>query len=54
VNCRRTRLPGLLDSILAIVSPSGKMSTKPDQAQNAPVMVEPAWIVTGRLLVTFY
>ena len=33
VNCRRTRRPALLDPILAIVSASRKMSTKPDQAQ---------------------
>jgi hypothetical protein len=39
VNCRRARLPALVDPILDIVSAFRKVSTKPDQAQTAQTTV---------------
>ena len=38
-NCRRARLPACFDPILAIVSTFRTMSTKPDQAHQAPESV---------------
>ena len=51
VNCRRTRRPALLDPILAIVSASRKMSTKPDQAQLATTLARA--VVLNLFIVTF-